>query len=170
MGVGFYLVPETSRLRSTGADTRPVLLRATGIIAVCALPCLLIFWLGAHELLTLVFGPKRAIASSALLPLGAAFSVLAGTYLAVQYMLALRRSRFLIAIGLVAAIEPVLLLQGPSNPAGFATVVLGVQLLGAVLAYGLALRPVRTDPFVVPAAQQPTPGPVLQAPELDRSA
>ena len=169
IGVGFYLVPETSRLRSTGADTRPVLLRATAIIAACTIPCLLIFWLGADQLLTLVFGPKRAIASSALLPLGAAFSVLAGTYLAVQYMLALRRSRFLIAIGAVAVIEPVLLLQAPNNPAGFATVVLGVQVLGAVLAYGLALRPVRTDPFVAPAAQPPVPEPVLQAPELDRS-
>jgi O-antigen/teichoic acid export membrane protein len=28
MGASFYLVPETSRLRSTGADTRPVLLRS----------------------------------------------------------------------------------------------------------------------------------------------
>ena len=104
-----------------------------------------------------------------MLPLGAAFSVLAGTYLAVQYMLALHRSKFLIAIGLVAAIEPVLLLQAPTNPAGFATVVLGVQVLGAVLAYGLALRPFRRAPAAAPEAQPAAPEPVLQAPELDRS-
>ena len=170
MGAGFYLVPEVSRLRSTGTDARPVLLRALGIIAVCAIPCMLIFWLGAHPLLTIVFGRRRAIASSSLLPLGAAFSVLAATYLAVQYMLALHRSKFLIAIGVVAAIEPVLLLQAPTDPAGFATVVLGVQVLGAVLAYGLALRPLRTAPAAVPGAGPVTPAPVLQAPEPDRSA
>jgi hypothetical protein len=130
----------------------------------------LIFWLGGHELLTIVFGRKRAIASSALLPLGAAFTMLAGTYLAVQYMLALHRRMFLIAIGLVAAIEPVLLLQAPRNPAGFATVVLAVQALGAVLAFGMALRPVRTGPAVAPGPQPATPARVLQAPEPDRSA
>jgi len=170
MGAGFYLVPECSRLRSKGIDARPVLLRAVGIIAVCAIPCLLIFAVGAHPLLSLVFGRKRAIASSSLLPLGAAFTVLAGTYLAVQYMLALHRSKFLIAIGLVAALEPVLLLQAPRNPAGFATVVLGVQVLGAVLAFGLALRPLRTTRAAPAGVPQPAPAPVLQAAEPDRSA
>ncbi len=51
-----------------------------------------------------------------LLPLGAAFTVLAATYLAVQYMLALKRVWFLPALGLVAAIEPILLLQAPRIP------------------------------------------------------
>jgi O-antigen/teichoic acid export membrane protein len=170
MGAGFYLVPETSRRRATGADTRPVLLRSVAIIVVCAVPCLLIFAVAAHPLLEIVFGRNRAIASSSLLPLGAAFSVLAGTYLAVQYMLALHRSRFLIAIGLVAVLEPVLLLQAPTNPAGFATVVLAVQVLGAVLAFGLALRPVRTARAAVPEAPPAAPPPVLQAAEPDRSA
>ena len=169
MGAGFYLVPECSRLRSMGGDTRPVLLRAVGIIAVCAVPCLLIFAVGAHPLLQIVFGRRRAIASASLLPLGAAFTVLAGTYLAVQYMLALHRSKFLIAIGLVAAVEPVLLLQAPRNPAGFATVVLGVQAVGAVLAFGLALRPLRRGRVAAPAAPPAAPPPVLHAAEPDRS-
>jgi O-antigen/teichoic acid export membrane protein len=147
MGASFYLVPETSRLRSEGKDTRPVLLRSLGILFVCAVPCLLIFAVGAHPLLAAVFGKSKAIASASLLPLGAAFSVLACTYLAVQYMLALTRIWFLPALALVAAIEPILLLQAPKHPAAFATVVLLVQLLGAAVVYVIALarRPVLTQ-------------------------
>ncbi len=145
MGASFYLVPETSRLRAEGADTRPVLMKSIGIVAVCAVPCMLIYAFGAHPLLAAVFGKSKAIASGSLLPLGAAFTVLAATYLAVQYMLALKRIWFLPAIGLIAAIEPVLLLQAPKHPASFATVVLLVQVLGAAVVYGFALsrRPAR---------------------------
>ncbi len=139
MGASFYLVPETSRRRSTGAETLPVLLKSLGIVAVCAVPCMLIFALGSHQLLAAVFGESKAIASSSLLPLGAAFTVLATTFLAVQYMLALKRVWFLPPLALVAAIEPVLLLQAPRNPASFATVVLFVQLIAAAVAYTAAL-------------------------------
>ncbi len=146
MGAGFYLVPETSRRRAAGEDTRPVLFRALGIVLVCAIPCLLIYAFGAHPLLSIVFTKKRAIASSSLLPLGAAFTVLAATYLAVQYMLALKRRAFLLVIGAVAVVEPIVLLQATKRPAPFATVVLLVQAVGAVLAFGLALRRDRATP------------------------
>ncbi len=139
MGAGFYLVPETSRRRAGGEDTRAVLLKTLAIIGVCALPCLAVYAFAAHPLLSIVFGKKLAIASSSLLPLGAAFTVLAATYLAVQYMLALKRVAFLGAIAAVAVVEPVLLLQAPRHPAAFASVVLGVQAVGAVLAYAMAL-------------------------------
>jgi O-antigen/teichoic acid export membrane protein len=139
MGASFYLVPETSKRNAEGRDTRPVLLQSLAIIIVCALPCLLIFAVAAHPLLAAVFGAKRAVASDSLLTLGAAFTVLAATYLAVQYLLALKRAWFLAAIGLVAIIEPILLLQAPRNPESFASVVLLVQLVGAVLAYAIAL-------------------------------
>jgi O-antigen/teichoic acid export membrane protein len=139
MGAGFYLVPEVSRRRAAGEDPRGVLLLALGITAVCAVPCLLIFAAASHTLLAIAFSPKRATASSSLLPLGAAFTVLAATYLAVQYMLALKRTWFLVAIGAVAVLEPVLLLNASRHPAGFAGVVLGVQALGAVIALALAL-------------------------------
>jgi O-antigen/teichoic acid export membrane protein len=140
IGAGFYLVPEVSRRRAEGEDTRPVLLRTLGIILVCAVPCLLIYAFAAHPLISAVFGKGKATASASLLPLGAAFTVLACTYLAIQYMLALKRTWFLIAIGAVAVAEPVLLLQASRRPAGFAAVVLGVQALGALLAFALALR------------------------------
>ena len=140
IGAGFYLVPEVSRRRAEGEDTRPVLWTALGIILVCAIPVLLIFGFGATPLLRAAFGSKRLLASDSLLILGVAFTALAGTYLAIQYMLALKRTWFLIAIGVVAIAEPVLLLQASRKPTGFAVVVLGIQAVGALLAFGMALR------------------------------
>ena len=154
MGASFHLVPETSRRASAGEDTRVVLLRSLAIIAVCALPVLVIFAFGAHPLLAAVFGSRRAVASSCLLPLGAAFTVLAATYLAVQYMLALRRTWFLLGLALVAALEPVLLLQASQKPTSFAAVVLGVQALGALITFALALGRVQNRP----SCPSPSPG------------
>jgi O-antigen/teichoic acid export membrane protein len=157
MGASFYLVPETSRLRSIGQDTRPVLLKSLAIVLVCAVPCMLIYLFAAHPLLAAVFGKDKAVASSSLLPLGAAFTVLAATYLGVQYMLALRRVWFLLAIGLVAAVEPILLLQASRHPSSFATVVLLVQLIGAAATYvaALARPPAITPPATTPPATTP---------------
>jgi O-antigen/teichoic acid export membrane protein len=146
IGAGFYLVPEVSRRRADGEDTRPVLWKALGIIAVCAIPCLLIFAGGSHLLIKAVFGAKKDSAYQSLLPLGAAFTVLAATYLAIQYMLAMKRTWFLIALGAVAVAEPILLLNASRKPASFAVVVLAIQAVGAVLAFGLALRRDKTAP------------------------
>ena len=140
MGASFYLVPEVSRRRAEGEDTRPVLGKALLIVLVCAVPCLLIFAFGAHTLLSTVFGPKKATASNSLLVLALAFTVLATTYLAIQYMLALKRTWFLVLLGAVAVAEPILLLQASRKPAGFAAVVLAVQAVGAALAFLMALR------------------------------
>jgi O-antigen/teichoic acid export membrane protein len=140
MGAGFYLVPEASRRRANGEDTRPILLGALGIVAVCAVPVLLIFAVEPHLLLKLAFGEKRTKAANSLFVLGAAFTVLAATYLAIQYMLALKRTWFLIVLGAVAIAEPILLLNASRQPAQFAAVVLGIQAVGALLAFGLALR------------------------------
>jgi O-antigen/teichoic acid export membrane protein len=139
MGAGFYLVPEVSRRRAAGEPTRPVLGRALGIVLLCSLPCLLIYAFAAHPLLSAVFGHRKATASGSLLPLGAAFTVLACTYLAIQYMLGLKRVGFLVVLAAVAAVEPVLLLHASRHPESFATVVLAVQAAGALLAFGFAL-------------------------------
>jgi O-antigen/teichoic acid export membrane protein len=154
IGAGFYLVPETSRRRAAGEDTRPVLARSVAIILVCAVPVLLIFAFGAKPLLTAAFGAKRATASDSLFILGIAFTFLAGTYLAVQYMLALKRTWFLIPLALVAIAEPILLLQASNRPAGFAAVVLAVQAVGALLAFGMALRPERATAPVHEASEE----------------
>ncbi len=145
MGAGFYLVPETSRRHAEGEDTRPVLLRTLAIVLVCAVPVLLIFAVGGRQLLRAAFGAKHLLAVDALLPLGVAFTLLALTYLAIQYLLALRRTLFLIPLGAIAIAEPVLLLTvAPTSPNGFAAVVLAIQAAAAAVALGLAFaqRPV----------------------------
>ncbi|HEX8975048.1 MAG TPA: hypothetical protein VF781_00930 [Solirubrobacteraceae bacterium] len=158
MGAGFYLVPEVSRRRAGGEDTRPILFRSLAIILVCAIPCLLIFAVVPKELLTAAFGARRASASGSLLVLGAAFTVLAATYLAIQYLLALKRTRFLVVIGAVAVAEPILLLNASRQPTGFAAVVLAVQAVGALLAFGLALKPESRSPERAATAPSPEPG------------
>ena len=128
---------------------------------VCAVPCLLIFAVAPHLLLQTAFGANRTKAAGSLFVLGAAFTVLAATYLAIQYMLALKRTRFLLVVALVAIAEPILLLNAPRHATGFAAVVLGIQAVGAVLAYGLALRPdgrssaSPPDPPAPPTAPEP---------------
>jgi O-antigen/teichoic acid export membrane protein len=174
MGAGFYLVPEVSRRRAAGEETRPILFRALGIIVVCAVPVLLIFAVAPHLLLKLAFGESKATASGSLFVLGAAFTVLAATYLAIQYMLALRRTWFLVALGAVAVAEPILLLNASHKPTGFAAVVLGVQAVGAVLAYGLALRRDGSAPpqprSVARRGRQPAPVAHAAANSADRGS
>jgi len=140
MGAGFYLVPEVSRRHAAREETRPVLGKALAIVGAAAIPCLLIFALASRLLIKLAFGSDRLLAVDALFILGVAFTVLAGTYLAVQYMLALKRSWFLLPLGAVAVAEPILLLNASHQPKQFALAVLGVQRAGALVAFGLALR------------------------------
>jgi O-antigen/teichoic acid export membrane protein len=146
MGAGFYLVPEVSRRRAAGQDPRPILVRALGIVLVCAIPVLLIFGLEANLLIKAAFGASKTLAASSLIVLGLAFTVLACTYLAIQYMLALRRTGFLVVLAAVAVAEPILLLNASHQPKSFAAVVLGVQAVGAALAFVFALRPDRSPP------------------------
>ena len=86
--------------------------------------------------------------------------MLAATYLAVQYMLALKRTWFLLPLGPVAVAEPILLLQASKEPKQFAMVVLGVQIAGALVAFGMALRPDKARP------DRADPPPGLEEPEL----
>ena len=146
MGAGFYLVPEVTRRHAAGRDGRPILVRALAIVGVAAIPCLLIYAAVPHLLIKAAFGPKRLLAVDALFILGVAFTVLAATYLAVQYMLALKRTWFLLPLGAIAVAEPILLLQASRRPVGFAMVVLAVQVAGAVVAFGMALRPDKARP------------------------
>ena len=144
MGAGFYLVPEVSRLRAAGKDPRPILARALAIVAVCAIPVLLIFAFASHLLIEAAFGASKTTAANSLLVLGLAFSVLACTYLAIQYMLALHRTWFLVPLAVVAVAEPILLLNASHEPRSFALVVLAVQAVAALVAFGFAMRPDRS--------------------------
>jgi O-antigen/teichoic acid export membrane protein len=154
IGAGFYLVPETSRRHAEGEDTRPVLVRALGIVLVCALPVLAIFAIGGRQLLEAVFGADRLLAADTLVPLGVAFTLLALTYLAIQYLLALRSKAFLLPLGALAIAEPVLLLTvAPGDPDGFAAFVLAIQAVAAAIALSMAFA--QRPAAVVPAAVAP---------------
>jgi O-antigen/teichoic acid export membrane protein len=160
MGAGFYLVPEVSRLRAAGKDPRPILARALGIVAICSIPVLLIFAVASHVLIKAAFGASKTSAANSLLFLGLAFTVLACTYLAIQYMLALRRTWFLVLLGAIAVAEPILLLNASHQPRSFALVVLAIQAVAALVAFACALRPDRSPP--------PRTGPPRRVSESER--
>ena len=143
IGVGLYLLPEATRRAGAGEDPRPVLVRALAVVAAVAVPMLLVYAVAPALVLRLAFGTETVPAAGALLVLGVAMTLLAAGYLCVQYMLALRDVRFLIALGVAAAAEIVLLAgAGLSSLVGFATVVLALQAGAAlaVLALGLGRR------------------------------
>jgi O-antigen/teichoic acid export membrane protein len=142
IGIGLYLLPEATRRKAAGQDTREVLVRGLGVLALVAAPALLIFAAVPHLLLKVAFGPEFTQADDALLVLGVAMTLLTMTYLSVQYLLALGRKRFLWVLVVVAAAEPILLMARDYSLLGFATAVLVVQALAAVavLAMGLGWR------------------------------
>jgi 4-amino-4-deoxy-L-arabinose transferase-like glycosyltransferase len=110
---------------------------------------LLIFGFASHLLIKAAFGASKTTAANSLIVLGLAFTVLACTYLAIQYMLAMRRTWFLIVLAAVALAEPILLLNASHQPKSFAAVVLAIQVVAALVAFAFALRPERT-PAVPP--------------------
>lgn len=158
MGAGFYLVPETSRRHAEGEDTRPVLLRTIAIVLVLAVPALAVFAAAPRLLLRVAFGADRLLAVDSLLPLGVAFTLLAVTYLAIQYMLALHRTRFLIPLGLVAVAYPVLLIAlAPDDPSGFAGLVLAIQAVACSVALLLAFKRPEPVASALPRHARPLP-------------
>lgn len=143
IGVGLQLLPDATRRHAAGEDPRPVLVRSLTVLVAVAAPALLIFALVPELLLTLAFGPDGADGADALLLLGVAMTLLAVAYLTVQYMLALRATRFLWVLAVVAVAEVLVLFTGDFGIVTFASIVLGVQVLAAagVLALGLRIVP-----------------------------
>jgi O-antigen/teichoic acid export membrane protein len=140
IGIGLYLLPEATRRAAAGLNPRPVFLRTLAVLGAVAVPALAIFAVFPEQLLRLAFGPEYTTAADALVVLGAAMSLLAVAYLAVQYMLALRRTAFLWVLGVVAVAEPFLLTQADLDLVSFAAVVLALQCVAAAGALGMALR------------------------------
>ena len=140
IGIGLYLLPEATRRAAAGLDPRPVFVRTLGLLALVAVPALLVFAVVPSLLLRVAFGEEFTTAAGALVVLGAAMSLLAVAYLAVQYMLALRRTAFLWVLGVVAVAEPFLLTTADLDLVSFSAVVLALQCIAAAGALGLALR------------------------------
>lgn len=139
VGLGFYVLPEATRRAAAGGDARVVLARALGVIAVLAAVALAVFAAVPALLLRTAFGAEFEPGDAVLLPLGAAFALLAVTYLAVQFELAMHRLGFLVALLAVAAAEPLLLL-GADTIGAFARTVLLVQAVAAVALLALSAR------------------------------
>jgi O-antigen/teichoic acid export membrane protein len=133
VGVAFYVVPEATRRAAQRVDPAGVLVRGLAILGVAAVPALAIFAGFPHLLLRLAFGAKFDPGGDALLLLGFAFSALACVYIAVQYLLALGRWRFLAALAVIAAAEPFVLLVPPAGRPDLAAFVLLVQLAAAAV-------------------------------------
>lgn len=146
IGIGLYLLPEATRRAAAGLDPRPVFVRTLGILGVIAVPALIIFLAVPSLLLRVAFGEEYTQAADALVLLGAAMALLAVAYLAVQYMLALRKTAFLWVLGVVAVAEPFLLTAGDLDLVSFATVVFALQCVAAAGALSMALRSRHRDP------------------------
>ena len=140
VGLGMYLLPEVARRAATGEDARPILARTLALIAVVAVPMVVVYAVAAKPLLSAVFGPDLTDASGALPLLGVAMAMLALAYLAVQYMLALGRANFIWVLGAGAVAEVLLLLAVGANLTTIAAVLSGLQLLCASVLLALSFR------------------------------
>jgi glycosyltransferase involved in cell wall biosynthesis/O-antigen/teichoic acid export membrane protein len=143
IGLGLYLLPEAARRARTGVDARPILIRTLALIALTAGPMVLLYAVAAEPLLRAVFGDDLTLAADALPWLGVAMTLLACTYLSVQYLLALHRARFIWALGVAAVLEPVLVAGAAPDLTTVAFVLLALQAILAttVLALGFRSRP-----------------------------
>ena len=137
VGLGFWVLPEATRRAAAGRDARPVLARALGVIAALSAAALVIFALVPELLLRTAFGADYESGADVLLMLGAAYALLASSYLCVQFLLGLHRRAVIPVLAVMAAAEPLLLL-GAGDLEAFARTVLLVHTLTAVLLLGLS--------------------------------
>ena len=140
IGLGLYLLPEAARRAKTGEDARPILVRTLGLIAAMAVPMVLIFSVGGEPLLRIVFGEDLTDASNALPFLGLAMSLLACSYLSVQYLLAMGRANFLFVLGAGVVAEVGVLLTIGDDLTAIAIALLCVQAVCASVTLTMAMR------------------------------
>jgi len=136
-GLGFWVLPEATRRAARGEDPRTVLLRALAVIGAIAAVALTAYAVAPRLVLGLAFGPEFESGDAVLLALGAAYALLAASYLAVQYLLGLHRRAFAPVLG-VGVVTLAALLATAGDLAGFARVVLLVQAGVAVAVLALA--------------------------------
>jgi O-antigen/teichoic acid export membrane protein len=140
IGLGLYLLPEAARRAKTGEDARPILVRTLGLIAAMAVPMVLIFSVGGEPLLRIVFGEDLTDASDALPFLGLAMSLLACSYLSVQYLLAMGRASFLFVLGAGVIAEVAVLLSIGDDLTAIAIALFCVQAVCASVILTMAMR------------------------------
>ena len=151
LGLALHVLPESARRAAQGERPIGVLWQALGLLAVVAVPTMLLYALVPDLLLRIAFGGRFGEASDALVVLGAAYTLLAVSYLAVQYLLALHRSGFIAVLVLGVVAEVVLLTAADGTSLEhFAGLVLVVQAVVAAIVLALAVlarpRRPRTEP------------------------
>jgi O-antigen/teichoic acid export membrane protein len=140
VGLGMYLLPETSRRSKAAIETRPILVRTLALIAAAAVPMVAIYAGFGHKLLGTVFGSDLTRASAALPWLALAMALLACSYLSVQYLLALERANFLWVLAPALVVEVTLLAAIGGRLTSIALALFAVQAACACLTLRLALR------------------------------
>jgi O-antigen/teichoic acid export membrane protein len=140
VGLGLYLLPEASRRAKTGVDARPILAQTLALIACFGVPMVLIFAVGAEPLLRIVFGEDLTEAAGALPWLGLAMTLLACSYLAVQYLLALGRPAFIWVLAGAVLLEVALLAWIGADLERVALGLFALQLACAGLVVTLSFR------------------------------
>ena len=109
IGLGMFLLPEAARRARGGEDARRVLASTLGLIAVAAVPMVAVYAVAGEPLLRAAFGDDLTGASGALPWLGIAMSLVACSYLCVQYLLALGRTDFIPVLGIAVVVDVALL-------------------------------------------------------------
>jgi O-antigen/teichoic acid export membrane protein len=140
IGLGLYLLPEAARRAKKGEDARPILVRTLGLIAAMAVPMVLIYSVGGEPLLRIVFGEDLTDASDALPFLGLAMSLLACSYLSVQYLLAMGRASFLFVLGAGVIAEVAVLLSIGDDLTAIAIALFCIQAVCASVILTMAMR------------------------------
>jgi O-antigen/teichoic acid export membrane protein len=141
IGMGLYLLPEAARRTEVGEDARRMLGGTVGLAAVLGVPMVLLFAVAGEPILSAVFGDDLTRASDALPIIGVAMTLLACTYLAVQYLLALHHWRFIWLLAAGAAAEVVVLLLVGD---GLTTLALALVAIQGALATVLVATAMRT--------------------------
>jgi glycosyltransferase involved in cell wall biosynthesis/O-antigen/teichoic acid export membrane protein len=153
VGLGLFLLPEAARRARRGVDARGVLAQMIGLVCIVAIPLIVVYLAAGVPLLGFVLHAHRqlAAAAGALPVLSVGMTLLAISYLVLQYMLALRRRTFVVPLLIAALAESAaILLAGASfERVALAIVVVQALLLGGLLAVAL------TDSWTSVAPEEP---------------
>lgn len=139
VGIGLYLLPEAARRTRAGLDARPVLVRSLAIVGAVALPMVALYTFAGEPVIRIAFGADLTDAVDALPWLAIAMTLMSGSYLAVQYLLAIAHVRFLVLLVAAAVAEPLVLLAIGANLTQIAIGIAALQAVLAVTLGGLAL-------------------------------
>jgi O-antigen/teichoic acid export membrane protein len=108
IGLAGYLVPEVAGRFAGGLDPRAALVRVLALIGALAVPMVLVYAVAGETVLDIAFDVSGG--AGALPWVGLAMSLLAFSYLCVQYLLALHRVRFVLVLAVAPVAMPLLLL------------------------------------------------------------